>query len=131
MKIYQFTFLITLFSLTSCKQISDNYWERKAEESYVSPYKGNYIGTYSGSDQGTLRIAVSAKDFVEVTRSSSKNDFKETFEGGMTGASFNGLQSRTSGFALLGNLIASPQNTYSGSWKMGEGNSGTWTLKKE
>lgn len=131
MRIYKFIILSALFSLFSCQQIVDNYWERKAEENYSSPYKGVYIGTYSGSDQGTLRIEISAKDFVEVKRMSTLNAVNETFEGGMIGASFNQVKSRTSGFTILGNVISSPQNTYSGTWKIDEGNSGTWILKKQ
>ncbi|AZI33171.1 hypothetical protein [Kaistella carnis] len=131
MRIYKFIILFALFSLFSCQQIVDNYWERKAEENYSSPYKGVYIGTYSGSDQGTLRIEISAKDFVEVKRMSTLNAVNETFEGGMIGASFNQVKSRTSGFTILGNVISSPQNTYSGTWKIDEGNSGTWILKKQ
>lgn len=131
MKISQLIFLIVLFSLSSCEQVLDNYWERKAEENYVSPYKGTYVGTYTGSDQGILRIDISSKNYVNVRRTSSKNDFTETFEGRMTGPSFNNVLSRTSGFMLLGDLTANPQNTYSGTWKMGAGNSGTWSLKKE
>lgn len=131
MRIYKFIILFALFSLFSCQQILDNYWERKAEENYSSPYKGVYIGTYSGSDQGTLRIEISAKDFVEVKRMSTLNAVNETFEGGMIGASFNQVKSRTSGFTILGNVISSPQNTYSGTWKIDEGNSGTWILKKQ
>lgn len=131
MRIYKFIILFALFSLFSCQQIVDNYWERKAEENYSSPYKGVYNGTYSGSDQGTLRIEISAKDFVEVKRMSTLNAVNETFEGGMIGASFNQVKSRTSGFTILGNVISSPQNTYSGTWKIDEGNSGTWILKKQ
>lgn len=131
MRIYKFIILFALFSLFSCQQIVDNYWERKAEENYRSPYKGVYIGTYSGSDQGTLRIEISAKDLVEVKRMSTLNAVNETFEGGMIGASFNQVKSRTSGFTILGNVISSPQNTYSGTWKIDEGNSGTWILKKQ
>ncbi|WP_312819843.1 hypothetical protein [Kaistella carnis] len=131
MRIYKFIILFALFSLFSCQQIVDNYWERKAEENYSSSYKGVYIGTYSGSDQGTLRIEISAKDFVEVKRMSTLNAVNETFEGGMIGASFNQVKSRTSGFTILGNVISSPQNTYSGTWKIDEGNSGTWILKKQ
>lgn len=131
MKIYRFVLLLFLFILSSCQQIMDNYWERKAEENYVSPYKGIYVGTYTGSDQGTLRLEISAKDFVEVKRVSTTNSFNEAFEGGMTGSSFNKVISRTSGFTILGNITSSPQNTYSGMWKIDEGNSGTWTLKKQ
>lgn len=131
MKIYRFVLLLFLFGLSSCQQILDNYWDRKAEENYVSPYKGIYVGTYTGSDQGTLRLEISAKNFVEVKRVSTTNTFNETFEGGMIGSSFNKVISRTSGFTILGNIISSPQNTYSGTWKIDEGNSGTWTLTKE
>ncbi|QOW11509.1 hypothetical protein Q73A0000_14595 [Kaistella flava (ex Peng et al. 2021)] len=109
----------------------DNYWERKAEENYVSPYKGIYVGTYIGSDQGTLRVEISTKDFVEVKRFSTTNSFNETFEGGMIGSSFNKVISRISGFTVLGNVKSNPENTYSGTWKIDEGNSGTWTLKKQ
>lgn len=131
MKKYRFVLIIIVLSLFSCQQIMDNYWERKAEESYVSPYKGVYVGNYAGSDQGTLRLEISAKDFVEVKKVSTMNAFSETFSGGMIGSSFNKVISRTSGFTVLGNVINSPQNTYSGTWKIDEGNLGTWTLKKE
>ena len=124
-------FTLALLSLTSCQEIIDNYWDRKAEESYVSPYKGVYVGTYIGSDQGTIRIEVSSKDWVDVTRISNTPSFSDAFSGGMSGASFNQVRSRTSGFTVMGNLIKDPQNTYSGTWKIDDGNVGTWTLKKE
>ncbi|OWK74596.1 hypothetical protein CBW16_04110 [Flavobacteriaceae bacterium JJC] len=131
MKIKIILFLVALAPLMSCEQIIDNYWDRKAEESYVSPYKGIYVGSYTGSDKGTLRLEISAKDFVEVKKVSTMNGFTETLEGGMIGSSFNKVISRTSGFTILGNVASNPQNTYSGTWKIDEGNSGTWTLKKE
>ena len=124
-------FVLALFSLNSCQQIMDDYWDRKAEESYVSPYKGVYAGTYSGSDQGNLRIEVSSKDFVEVTRTSNSPSFSETFSGGLIGPSFNQVYSRTSGFTMFGNFLVGPQNSFSGTWKVNEGITGTWTLKKE
>lgn len=131
MKIHQFVLLIALLSLFSCQEILDNYWERKEIENYVSPYKGVYVGNYTGSDMGTLRLEVSAKDFVEVKRVSTMNGLTETFEGGMIGPSFNKVISRSSRFTVLGNLTSNPQNKYSGTWKIDEGNFGTWTLKKE
>ena len=131
MKIKVSLLFCAFLTLSSCEQIMDNYWERKTEENYVSPYKGVYIGNYTGSDRGTLRIEISKKDFVEVKRVSSMNNYTETLEGGMIGPSFNKVISRTSGFTILGNVTSNPQNTYSGTWKIDEGNSGTWTLKKE
>ena len=131
MRIYKLMFLLSLLCLSSCQQMIDGYWERKEEESYSSPYKGIYVGNYSGSDEGTLRIEISAKDFVEVTRISRLNGVNETFQGGMIGPAFNQLRSSTSGFTIFGNVISSSQSTYSGTWKIDEGNSGTWTLKKQ
>lgn len=124
-------FFLALLTLSSCQQIMDDYWDRKSEESYVSPYKGVYIGTYSGSDQGNLRIEVSSKDFVEVTRTSNSPSFNDAFSGGLIGPSFNQVYSRTSGFTMFGNLLMGSQNSFSGTWKVNEGVTGTWTLKKE
>lgn len=131
MKIFKFLLVISVLGVYSCQQISDDYWERKQAESYISPYKGIYVGNYTGSDKGSIRLEISAKDFVDIKRTSSTNGYTENFEGGMIGSSFNNVLSRTSGFKVLGNMIISAQNTYSGTWLMNEGNSGTWTLKKE
>lgn len=131
MKIKYLFLLLVFISLGSCQQILDNYWDRRAEENYVSPYKGVYVGMYTGSDTGTLRVEISSKDFVEVKRNRTMDGFTETFEGGMISSSFNKVISRSSGFTLLGSVTSNPQNTYSGTWKIDEGNSGTWTLKKE
>lgn len=131
MKRYTMVLLLLILSLTSCQQLTDSYWERQADENYVSPYKGVYVGTYSGSDQGTLRIEISAKDHVQVKRVSYVSSFTETFEGGLSGPSFNKVQSRASGFIILGNILNTPPNSYSGTWKIDEGNAGTWSLKKE
>ena len=49
----------------------------------------------------------------------------------MIDASFNQLKSQTTGFTVLGNIMNNPQNTYAGTWKIDDGNSGTWTLKKQ
>ena len=131
MRFYKVGLLLIILSFTSCEQLADNYWDRKAEENYVSPYKGVYVGAYSGSDQGTLRIEISAKNYVQVKRVSTTNSFSETFEGGLIGPSFNKVQSRVSGFTVLGNILNTPPNSYSGSWKIDDANLGTWTLKKE
>ena len=119
--------LLVLVSVISCDRIEE---QRKIEQ-YVSPNKGIYVGTYVGADQGTLRLEISDKDLVTVNRTSTMSSFSEEFYGGMTGPAFNQVKSRTSNFTILGNIIRSAQNTYSGTWKIDEGTFGTWTLKKQ
>lgn len=131
MKILRILSLVALLSLVSCDRIIDNYWENKEKENYLSPFRGVYTGTYSGSDEGTLRIEVTKKDYVEVTRISTKEPFTETFSGGLNGSNFNGVQSQTSRFILIGNLDYNPQNTFTGTWKIGAGNAGTYNLTKQ
>jgi len=36
-RLLRLSVLMLAFTLTSCDQILDNYWERKAQEQYVSP----------------------------------------------------------------------------------------------
>lgn len=131
MKVYNYILLLTVLTFSSCQEVMDNYWERQEENSYLSPYKGIYVGTYTGSDQGTLRIEISDKNLVYVTRVSTVNAYTENFEGGMIGPSFNRVISRTSGFTILGNVTATGVNKYEGRWEMNPGNTGTWTLNKE
>lgn len=127
MKIILSLLFLLMISMISCDRIAE---QRKIEQ-YVSPYKGIYVGNYIGSDQGTLRLEISDKDFVTVNRTSNMYSFSEEFQGGMTGSAFNQVKSRTSNFAILGNIIRSAQNTYSGTWKIDEGTLGTWTLNKQ
>lgn len=124
-------FLMVLLMFSSCSQIVENYWERKAEENYESPYRGTYTGYYSGGTQGTLKIVVSSKDLVEVTRTVNGSAIEETFSGGLTGGSFNGMKSPTTGFTLFGNLLYTPQGSFTGTWKFEDWNSGSWTLQKQ
>ena len=131
MKFYNFILLLTVLTFSSCQEVMDNYWERQEENNYLSPYKGIYVGTYTGSDQGTLRIEISDKNSVYVTRVSTANGYTENFEGGMIGPSFNRVVTRTSGFTILGNVKATGVNNYDGTWEMNVGNTGIWTLKKE
>lgn len=123
--------VLVFLSMVSCQQMIDNYWEKETQENYVSPYMGIYVGTYDGSDKGTLRIEISRENTVIVTRISTQYPLSEEFYGGMIEASFNQVKSRTSGFTILGNVINNPQNTFTGTWKIDEGNSGSWTLKKQ
>lgn len=128
LKIFHFLLIILMFM--SCSQIVDNYIEHRQEENYQSPYKGVYTGTYSGIDSGTLRLEVSAKDNVTVTRISDKNQITETFNGAIVGNSLNGIKSQSSGFMLQGTLTPRQDGTYAGTWKINS-DSGSWLLKKQ
>ncbi len=123
-------FLFVLFTLSSCDQIMNNYWDRKAEESYVSPYKGIYVGNYKGTSQGSLQIEISAKDVVTVKRIANQTGFTEEFFGSLNGAFFYGTKSQTSGFSILGNLNSST-NSFTGNWVLNDAEFGTWTLIKQ
>ncbi|TXF77200.1 hypothetical protein [Chryseobacterium sp.] len=129
MKIKNLFFLLALVPLISCEQVMDNYWDRKAEENYISPYKGTYLGSFAGNDSGSLKIEVSKSDNVTITKHSSISNSDEMYYDGLIGASFNGSPSPATGFKLLGNLNSS-NNTYSGNWTQGNA-SGTWTLTKQ
>ena len=131
MKIKLSLIVIVFLSMISCQQMIDKYREKEAQENYVSPYKEIYAGTYEGSDKGMLRIDISRKNTVIVTRISTQYPLIGGFYGGMIEASFNKVKSRTSGFTILGNVINNPQNTFTGTWKINDGNSGSWTLKKQ
>lgn len=130
MKLKFYFFLFVLFTFTSCGQIMENYWDRKAEESYISPYKGNYAGTYKGTSQGSLHIEITAKDVVMIKRIANQSGFAEEFYGTLNGASFYGTKSQSSGFSIQGNLN-STTNSFSGNWVLNDAEFGTWTLVKQ
>jgi len=111
--------------MTSCDQILDNYWNRKAKEQYVSPYKGIYKGTYSGDEVGTITIEVTKNGNISLTKTSAFGT-EDSFSFGtvMDDGSLNSVRLQ-SGFTLLGNL-----NTKSGTWKMGEWK-GNWSVLKQ
>ena len=50
--------IIFSFIFISCEQVIDNYWENKERENYTSPYIGIWIGTYSGNENGIIKIEV-------------------------------------------------------------------------
>lgn len=103
----------------------DNYWERKEEENYVSPYKGVYKGNYSGDEVGSLTIEVAKNGYISVTKVSQFST-ENSFVSGMV-RDDGALQSVTlqSGFTLQGNL-----KTKSGTWKMGDW-VGNWSVTKQ
>lgn len=120
--------LILSCCLSSCEQVIDSYWENKQKENYKSPYAGTYNGTYSGQDSGTLKVKISTKDVVTVTRNSNTFKTSETFTGTLIGSSFYSVKSSATGFTLMGSL-SSQTSVYSGNWTQ-DSMSGTWNLTK-
>ena len=125
MKIRFTLIILSILSLVSCQQMFDNYWERKEEENYVSPYKGVYKGNYSGDEVGSLTIEVAQNGYISVTKVSQFST-ENSFVSGMV-RDDGALQSVTlqSGFTLQGNL-----KTKSGTWKMGDW-IGNWSVTKQ
>lgn len=120
-KIKFFTLLISIISLISCEEIERN----RAENNYVTPYKGKWVGSYTGDQTGTLVLNVGEKGGIEGTRTSIT--FQETFYTSMQGGGSGALSTMSpspSGFLLYGSL-----ETKSGTWKMGS-LKGNWTVVK-
>ncbi|WP_312389064.1 hypothetical protein [Chryseobacterium sp.] len=113
------TLLLTLNFLFSCDEIERN----RQEDNYVTPYKGKWVGTYTGDQSGTLVLNVGEKGGIEGVRKSM--EFEETFytsmQGGGSGA-ISTMSPSPSGFLLYGSL-----ETKSGTWKMGA-LQGKWTV---
>jgi len=113
--------LLTLGFLLSCDEIERN----REQDNYVTPYKGKWVGTYTGDQSGTLVLTVGEKGGVEGVKTSM--GFQETFytamQGGGSGA-LSVMSPSPSGFLLYGSL-----ETRSGTWKMGA-LQGKWTVVK-
>ncbi|KMQ64225.1 hypothetical protein ACM39_17010 [Chryseobacterium sp. FH2] len=120
-KIKFFTLLIALISFTSCDEINRN----REENNYVTPYKGKWVGSYTGDQSGTLVLNVGEKGGIEGVRTSM--EFQETFYTAMQGGGSGALSTMSpspSGFILYGSL-----ETKSGTWKMGA-LKGNWAVVK-
>ena len=114
--------IVFLVFLQSCDEMIDQIHENKAQQNYVSPYRGKYTGTYTGDSNGELIINVSEKGSVEITRMSTNSS--ESYYTGLINASFNTTNKAPSGFMIIGNL-----NSQNGTWEM-NGSKGNWTVKK-
>ena len=119
---------IIFFSLNSCERILENHLDQQAQENYTSPYKGVWVGNYSGNTNGNLKIEIYKSGNVQVTR--IDNNFSEIFFGTIldNGAFLNTI-SQNSSFEILGNL-QSQNNQANGTWKLNN-NSGNWQLTKQ
>lgn len=116
-----FSVLSALIFLFSCDEIERN----REQDNYVTPYKGKWVGTYTGDQSGTLVLNVGEKGGVEGTRTSM--EFQENFYTSMNGGGSGALSTMSpspSGFILYGSL-----ETKSGTWKMGA-LKGNWTVVK-
>lgn len=111
--------------MTSCEQMIDNYLERKAEEQYVSPFKGIYKGNYSGDESGTITLEVAKNGYTSLTKTSQFGTEDSFLSGMVMGDGSLYSVKLQSGFTLLGNL-----NAKSGTWKMG-GWKGNWSVSKQ
>ncbi|SFI40070.1 hypothetical protein [Halpernia frigidisoli] len=120
--------LIIILSLLSCQQIANNYYENHKNDSYISPYKGSYVGSFSGDDNGNLKVEISSKDGVTITKHSNVSNTDDIFIDTLNGSLLSGTASPNSGFRLLGNLV-SQNTTFSGNWVQNNFK-GTWTIKK-
>ena len=120
--------LIVILSLVSCQQIVDTYYENHQNDNYVSPYKGTYLGSFSGDDNGTLKIEISAKDGVNITKHSNISNADDIFTSSLNGSHLSGNASPNSGFRLVGDLV-SQTKTFSGTWVQGNFK-GNWTITK-
>ncbi|WP_265429095.1 hypothetical protein [Chryseobacterium sp. YIM B08800] len=114
--------IISFVILQSCEDVVDQIYENKQEQNTVSPYQGNYTGTYTGDVSRNLIINVSEKGTIEITRNTLNSS--ESYLTGFINASFNTTNRAPSGFILIGNL-----NSKMGTWEMGS-LKGNWTVKK-
>lgn len=104
-----------MISVVSCEQVVDSYFENHENDNYVSPSQGTYMGSFSGDDNGSLKIEISKKDNVTITRHSASSNADDIFLDALSGTNFNGNASPTTGFRLSGNLVAQ-NKIYSGNW---------------
>lgn len=103
--------LFLLLSFISCEQIIDNYFENKERENYTSPYIGTWVGTYSGNENGIIKIVVNKSGRCDVTLSEYNGLIKETFYGTVTDyGAFNSTYSLKTGFKLYGNFVLRDNN---------------------
>lgn len=113
------------FTLYSCRYILDEQTKREEIESYISPFRGTWVGTYAGDQSGELKIDVAKNGYTSVTKT-SQNIIENSFISGMV-RDDGILQnvSLKSGFTLFGNLKVNK-----GTWGTTSAN-GTWTLVKK
>lgn len=119
--------LIGLLFISSCSNIIDDAYLKSAQNDYISPYMGKWVGNYMGDGNGSLVLIMNKSGVVEVTRISN-NGVQEVFYSNLLGGgsgSLNPSTSPTSQFTLYGSL-----ETKSGTWKQQNWN-GTWSVTKQ
>ena len=121
--------LLSLLALASCDYFIDRAILQDEDESYVSPYKGIWMGKYSGEDHGDLTIDVAKNGYTSVTKISQYNTETSVFSGMVRDDGAMQSVVLESGFTLLGNLRNQNGNA-SGTWKQ-NARMGTWTVTKQ
>lgn len=106
----------------SCDQITDNYWEKKEQENYTSPYMGKWVGSYQGNESGNLILSVAKS--VNITGTYGPNNEMIISLVRDDGA-LNPMLSDTPIFLMYGSLIEKK-----GTWK-NKDKQGSWTLTKQ
>ncbi|MDP9954556.1 hypothetical protein J2X97_000193 [Epilithonimonas hungarica] len=114
--------LSILFAITSCDQITDNYWQQKEEENHTSPFMGKWVGTYNGNEVGTLTLDISKNGNITGSLGRTEVDLASyVYDDG----TLQPVISNTLSFTLYGNL-----KDKKGTWK-DKDKQGTWTLTKQ
>ncbi|WP_223608766.1 hypothetical protein [Chryseobacterium sp. OSA05B] len=117
---FKFLLIVPLLMLSSCRETEDH----NADENYVSPHMGKWVGTYSGDLNGTLIMNVSKSGSIEVTRTVN-NKVEEVYSTSLQPNGSGAISSSVSpkGFVLTGSL-----QTKSGIWKQYHFR-GNWSVK--
>jgi len=114
--------LALLFTITSCDQITDNYWKEKEQENHTSSFMGKWVGNYNGNEVGTLTIEISKNGNITGSLGRTEVDLASyVYDDG----TLQPVISNTLSFTLYGNL-----KDKKGTWK-DKDKQGTWTLTKQ
>ena len=118
--------IILLLFLVSCDYIWERQKEKQAQENYVSPFQGIWVGKYNGDEKGDLTIKVAKNGSISFIRSSEHGITDDVTNGLVRDDSaLQSVSSLQSGFTLFGNL-----QQKSGTWKMGDWK-GNWSVTKQ
>lgn len=118
--------ILSLFLLFSCTEIIDEHYKDVAQENYISPYMGKWVGSYTGDTSGSLVLNVNKSGHMEITRMVN-NNVQEVYYTDLLGGGSGSLNPSTSptGFTLYGSL-----QTKSGTWKQ-QNWIGSWSVTRQ
>lgn len=116
-------FVVVSSVSSSCEHVLEDVRLKEEQAAQTSPYMGRWIGSYSGSENGSLILDIKKSGSVEIIRSGSAT--QDIYYTNVYGGNIQNTSSPNSGFTLYGNM-----ETHSGTWKMGS-SSGTWSVTKQ